>query len=136
MSACRRDRRGSNGLHHGYAVSSGSWSCWDINCTSREVETLGPSTMSLYNLAEDLFADIDRVRVAAPKPRSDARTHMRSTDNDQENIRIVNEVKLPLLRFSPRDGDTPQTPTLELLEGCLRDIHKVCTAVFVLYSFV
>lgn len=84
--------------------------------------------MSLYSLATDLFEDIDKVRAAAPDPTISAKTQPRLLDGepgDRLCIKFNGEVQLPQLVAWQQNGKTEQTPTLELLEGCLHDIHEV-----------
>ena len=82
--------------------------------------------MSLYSLAADLFAYIDKVRAAAPDPIIPSKKQPRLADDEQgDRLHLISEVGPPQLRDRRQNGKTEQTPTLELLEGCLHDIHEV-----------
>ena len=74
--------------------------------------------MSLYDLAADLFQDINRVRASELTATDSWR------DPTELELLVGKGVKLPKLRANRQDtGD--QTPTLDILAGCLEDIHQV-----------
>lgn len=83
--------------------------------------------MSLYSIATDLFADIDKVRAAAPDPTIPSKTKQSRLIDDGLGDRphSISEAGLPQVRDRRQNGKTEQTSTLELLEGCLHDIHEV-----------
>lgn len=83
--------------------------------------------MSLYSIATDLFADIDKVRAAAPDPTIPSKTKQSRLIDDGLGDRphSISEAGLPQVRGRRQNGKTEQTSTLELLEGCLHDIHEV-----------
>lgn len=83
--------------------------------------------MSLYSLATDLFADIDKARAAATDTiiPSEKKQPRLVDDGPSDRLHLTSGVGLPQPRDRRQNGETEQTPTLELLEGCLHDIHEV-----------
>lgn len=83
--------------------------------------------MSLYSLASDLFADMDKVRAAAVSDKTTKRHQRRiSNKGPRPQLRAFANVGKPLPGLSAQQDDNrKEPPTLELLEGCLLDVQKV-----------
>lgn len=80
--------------------------------------------MSLYSLATDLFADMDKVRAATATDKATKTQQQRGTPESrgrEQPQRATCKGNL-LPRLATGSSDTP--PTLELLEGCLHDVQK------------
>lgn len=84
--------------------------------------------MSLYSLASDLFADMDKVRAAAESGNT-TKMHQRRIPNKgptRPQLRAFANEGEPLPGLSVQQNDNrKEPPTLELLEGCLLDVQKV-----------
>lgn len=87
--------------------------------------------MSLYGLAADLFSDIDKARAAGPSIHSRDLSRGGGQSSalskwKQMRPQPGQEGELPRLRSGGRQAEhDKRTPTLELLEGCLRDVQQV-----------
>lgn len=92
--------------------------------------------MSLYSLATDLFADIDKVRAAAADPITPSKKEQPRLVDDEpgDQLHLTSGVGLPQPRDRRQNDKTEQTSTLELLEGCLHDIHEVRYIYLIQYS--
>lgn len=83
--------------------------------------------MSLYGLAAELFADMDKIRAASTttyKARKNQQQRGTSESGVREQLQHTGEGDL-LPRFTPGgSGANHVPPTLELLEGCLNDVQQ------------
>lgn len=83
---------------------------------------------TLYSIAADLFTDIDKARISGLKHHATAgrRQHNISAREHAANITPKSEEsELPSLRRGEYERHEARTPTLELLDECLSDIHQV-----------